>query len=69
MPKPPIPTCLPAGDGNALHRAAVQAKENMNLKKEDAIDELSDKGYHTGAALQQCHDDNIQTYTAMSHIS
>ena len=51
-------------DGKALHRAAVQAKENMGLKKEDPIDELSDKGYHTGAELQKCHDDNIQTFTA-----
>lgn len=51
-------------DGKALHRAAVQAKENMNLKKEDPIDVLSDKGYHTGGQLQQCHDDNMQTYTA-----
>ena len=51
-------------DGKALHRAAVQAKENMGLKKEDRIDELSDKGYHTGAELQKCHDDNIQTFTA-----
>ena len=51
-------------DGKALHRAAVQAKENMGLKKEDTIDELSDKGYHTGAELQQCHDDNINTFTA-----
>ena len=51
-------------DGKALHRAALQAKENMNLEKEDNVDVLSDKGYHTGAELQQCHDDNIQTYTA-----
>lgn len=51
-------------DGKALHRAAVQAKENMGLKKEDPVDELSDKGYHTGAELQKCHDDNIQTFTA-----
>jgi transposase len=51
-------------DGKALHRAAVQAKENMSLKKEDAIDILSDKGYHTGAELQQCHDDNMETYVA-----
>jgi transposase len=51
-------------DGKALHRAAVQAKENMSLKKEDALDVLSDKGYHTGAELQQCHDDNIETYVA-----
>jgi transposase len=51
-------------DGKALHRAAVQAKENMNVKKEDFIDVLSDKGYHTGAELHQCHEDNIETYTA-----
>lgn len=51
-------------DSKALHRAAAQAKENINLKKQDCIDVLSDKGYHTGAELQQCHDDNIQTYVA-----
>ena len=51
-------------DGKALHRAATQAKENMGLKKEDGIDVLSDKGYHTGEQLQQCHDDNIETYVA-----
>ena len=51
-------------DGKALHRAAAQAKENIGLKKEDSMDVLSDKGYHTGAELQQCHDDNIQTFVA-----
>jgi transposase len=51
-------------DGKALHRAAAQAKENMNLKKENPVDILSDKGYHTGAQLQQCHDDNMETFTA-----
>jgi transposase len=51
-------------DGKALHRAAVQAKENMSLKKEVAVDVLSDKGYHTGGELQQCQDDNIETYVA-----
>jgi len=51
-------------DGKALHRAVAQAKKNIGLKKEDAIDVLSDKGYHTGAELQQCHDDNIETYVA-----
>ncbi len=51
-------------DGKALHRATVQAKKNMNLKKEDTLDVLSDKGYHTGAELQQCQDDNIETYVA-----
>jgi len=51
-------------DGKALHRAAMQAKENMGLKKENTIDVLSDKGYHTGAELHECHDDNIETYVA-----
>lgn len=51
-------------DGKALHRAAVQAKENMGLKKENCIDVLADKGYHTGAELKQCHDDNIETFAA-----
>lgn len=51
-------------DGKALHRAATQAKENMGLKKEEGIDVLSDKGYHTGEQLQRCHDDNIETYVA-----
>jgi transposase len=51
-------------DGKALHRAATHAKKNMSLKKEDTIDVLSDKGYHTGAELKQCHDDNIQTFVA-----
>jgi transposase len=51
-------------DGKALHYAAVQAKENMAMKKEDILDVLADKGYHTGAEIQQCHDDDIQTYVA-----
>lgn len=51
-------------DGKALHRAAVQAKENLSLQKEEILDVLSDKGYHTGAELQMCHDDNINTYVA-----
>jgi transposase len=51
-------------DGKALHRAATQAKDNIGLKKDDSLDVLSDKGYHTGAELQQCHDDNIETYVA-----
>jgi len=51
-------------DGKAMHGTAMQARENMSLKKEDPIDVLSDKGYHTGAELQQCHVDNIQTFVA-----
>lgn len=51
-------------DGKALHQAAVQAKQNMSLKKQASVDVLADKGYHTGAELQLCQDDNIQTYVA-----
>ena len=51
-------------DGKALHKAAVQAKENLQLKKEETIMVLADKGYHTGAELKQCHDDNMITHVA-----
>jgi hypothetical protein len=51
-------------DGKALHKAAVQAKENLGLKKEDALMVLADKGYHTGAELQQCQQENMTTHVA-----
>ena len=51
-------------DGKALHRAAGQAKENLKLKKEDSLRILADKGYHTGAELQRCQDDNMETHVA-----
>jgi len=51
-------------DGKALHKAATQAKENLQLQKEDSIMLLADKGYHTGAELQQCQQDNMITHVA-----
>ena len=48
----------------ALHKAAIQAKENLNLKKEDPLMLLADKGYHTGAELQHCQEENIITHVA-----
>lgn len=51
-------------DGKALHKAALQAKQNIELAKEDTIMLLADKGYHTGAELQQCQDDNMITHVA-----
>jgi hypothetical protein len=51
-------------DGKALHKAATQAKENLQLKKEDTLMVLADKGYHTGAELLQCQDDNMITHVA-----
>ena len=51
-------------DGKALHKAATQAKQNLQLQKDETIILLADKGYHTGAELQQCQDDNMITHVA-----
>lgn len=51
-------------DGKALHKAAIQAKENLQLPKEATIMLLADKGYHTGAELQNCQQDNMVTHVA-----
>ena len=51
-------------DGKALHQAATQAKQNLQLKKEDELMLLADKGYHTGAELQQCQLENMVTHVA-----
>lgn len=51
-------------DGKALFKAATQAKENLQLKKEDTLMVLADKGYHTGEQLQQCQQENMQTHIA-----
>jgi transposase len=51
-----------SNDGKALHQAATQAKENLQLKKEDTLMVLADKGYHTGAELLHCQQDNMITH-------
>ena len=51
-------------DGKALHQAATQAKQNLQLKKDDSLMALADKGYHTGAELQACQQDNMLTHVA-----
>jgi transposase len=51
-------------DGKALHHAATQAKENLQLQKEDKLVVLADKGFHTGAELQQCQTKNMITHVA-----
>lgn len=51
-------------DGKALHKAATQAKQNLQLQKADTIMLLADKGYHTGAELQYCQQDNMITHVA-----
>jgi transposase len=51
-------------DGKALYKAAIAAKANLELTKEQGIIALADKGYHTGAELQQCQQANIITHVA-----
>src|SRR5215831_1001346 len=51
-------------DGKALHKATVQAKENLQLQKEDVITVLADKGYHTGAELHACQQNKMITHVA-----
>lgn len=51
-------------DGKALHNAAAQAKDNLQLPKEKELMVLADKGYHTGAELLQCQKDNMITHVA-----
>lgn len=51
-------------DGKALQQAATQAKQNLDLKTDDALMVLADKGYHTGAELQGCQQQNMITHVA-----
>lgn len=51
-------------DGKALHTAATQAKNNLQLQNKDSLILLADKGYHTGAELHECQQDNITTHVA-----
>ena len=51
-------------DGKALHIGAIQSKPNLQLQKQDSIMLLADKGYHTGAELQQCQQENMITHVA-----
>ena len=53
-----------SNDGKALHKAAMQAKDNLQLQKEDRLLLLADKGYHTGAELYQCQQENMTTHVA-----
>src|SRR5450432_1883671 len=51
-------------DGKALHKAATQARENLQLQKEETLMTLGDKGYHTGVELNQCQQENMITHVA-----
>ena len=56
-------------DGKALYQAALQAKQNIALQNEDTLMLLADKGYHTGAELQQCQSENMITHVAYKEQS
>ena len=62
-------------DGKALQQAASQAKQNLYLNNDDNLMLLADKGYHTGAELQGCQQQNMTTHVAykeqpsVKHIS
>jgi transposase len=51
-------------DGKALYNAAIQAKQNLQIRDQDSLMVLADKGYHTGAELLQCQQDNMITHVA-----
>jgi transposase len=51
-------------DGKALYNAAIQAKQNLQLEKENELMILADKGYHTGAELHECQQENMITHVA-----
>lgn len=51
-------------DTRALYDAVWQAKQNLQLQKDDSLVVLADKGYHTGTELQQCQADNMITHVA-----
>jgi transposase len=53
-----------SSDTRALYQAASQAKQNLQLQKENPLVVLADKGYHTGTELQQCQQDNMVTHVA-----
>lgn len=51
-------------DGKALQQAATQAKKNLQLEQQEPLVVLADKGYHTGAELQGCQQQNMTTHVA-----
>lgn len=48
-------------DTNALSGIALDTKKILNLK---AMNILADKGYHTGAELSKCKEENITTFVS-----
>jgi len=51
-------------DHRALAPMALRSKEALEIREQDKLTVLADKGYHTGEQLEQCHQNNIDTYVA-----
>lgn len=51
-------------DHNQLSRMALRTKAGLGMKKEDKLEVLADKGYHTGEEMAICHQNNMSTYVA-----
>lgn len=48
-------------DMNALSSAAIHAKDAFDLKQDDMLTVLADKGYYNGEEIEICHQNNIDT--------
>lgn len=56
-------------DSRALSDMAIRSKQALHLGPNQELTILADKGYHTGAELQRCHDEKIQTVVAIPRKS
>lgn len=52
-----------------LSPVAIEAKKALGLAKDDNLNALADKGYHSGKGLQECADEGIVTYVAFPEQS
>ena len=60
-----IPACEVTQDGNdlgQLHPMSQKAKENLGLSPDAALETHADTGYHSGAQLTACHENNTEVY-------
>lgn len=51
-------------DDHALAEQVIEAKKELGLKKEDSVNALADKGYHTGSQIRKCTEAGIRTFVA-----
>ncbi len=60
-----VVACEVTQDGNdlgQLHPMARKAKENLGLAPEAPLKALADTGYHCGAQLTACREDNVEAF-------